>query len=84
MQKTIVVLLLCICLCGCFEKEWYVVKTGTMERVEYLQSSWNASDKTIIHFTDGSTYMLYGTHNIPSKEITIERASGENARIRRK
>ncbi len=69
-KNQVVCLVLLFLLCGCsLEKtNWYLDKTGEVLRVEYLQGNYWESTKTIIYFTDGSTYVMeYKAYSLPKK-----------------
>lgn len=63
MKWLLIVLVSCMMICSCGEPE--LIARGVFERVEYLQTSFNTSDKTVVHFEDGSTYVMRGTRSMP-------------------
>ena len=72
MIKKIILICICLFLAGCAEEERMVCE-GTLLKVEYLQESWGGQSKTILHFTDKTTYVLLGMHHIPYKNIVVHK-----------
>ena len=72
MKAIIAILVCCFILTGCeADPVWKVEKTGTVERIEYLQGGISSQDRTIIHFADKSSIFLWDICEIPSEEIVV-------------
>lgn len=72
MKTLIAVLLMLFVMAGCGGTKWKEIRRGEVDKVEYLQGGWSASNKTLVYFKNGSTAWVLGHWGLPSKYVVIE------------
>lgn len=73
-MRYLIIILLGFLIIGCSSQkvEFFLVKEGVVESVEYLQSIYLQPSRTIINFSDKSNFIIkYVILSIPSREIQI-------------